>query len=96
MPSQPRRKRSKQSTARKARIRQQPPAAVRTPASADVPAGSAAVSAPGLPSSGPGAPRQQPAPPSILHPYIASELRTIGVLAVVLAAILAVLYVVLQ
>ena len=95
MPTQPRRKRSKQSATRKARTGQQPPAAVPKPASPAASASSATVPAAGRTSAAPAAPRQQPAPLPILHPYIASELRTIGVLALVLLAILAVLYVVL-
>jgi hypothetical protein len=95
MPSQPRRKRTKQSAARKARIRQQPPAAVPASAPPDVSPEAAPVSAPSRPLSRPGTPRHEPAPSPILHPYIASELRTIGVLAVVLVVILAGLYVVL-
>jgi hypothetical protein len=90
MPGKARRKRGKQQPAGKARSRQRPAitslASVSTPGPAD-----AQESTPVTPVIA----SREPIVSQIRHPFIASELRTIGILAGIILIILIILYVVL-
>ena len=92
MPGKSRRKRSRAPQTRKARSGQRPAAAVQAPA-ADVPSGP--MSRPhGSPPTAQAAQSEAPSAP-IRYPHMAVELRTIGILAAVMIAVLLVLYAVL-
>ena len=92
MPGKSRRKRGKLPQSRKARSGQRPVAAMRAPA-AGVPRRT--VSRPDSSSPVVEAPLSAAAASPIQHPYIGVELRTIGILAATMIAILFVLYAVL-
>ena len=90
MSGKSRRKRGKQPPGKNVRGQQRPAAATRVPA---VPTPSKAATQPEVAPTPATVPLPQPAKPqAIQFPYIATELRTIGVLAGIMAIILFILY----
>jgi hypothetical protein len=89
MSGKSRRKRGKQSTGRKVRGQQRTPAATRVPVT---PLPDETVIQPEATSSPATAPRQSVIPQTIRFPYIATELRTIGILAGIMLIVLIILY----
>jgi hypothetical protein len=90
MTNKSRRKRGRQSTSRKVRGQQRPPATIRVPTT---PPPSEAVTQPeanSLPATIP--PRPSVRPHTIQFPYIATELRTIGILFGIMLGVLIILY----
>ncbi|HEY41573.1 MAG TPA: hypothetical protein G4O18_06910 [Dehalococcoidia bacterium] len=89
MTGKSRRKRGKQSPSRKARSQQRPPAASRVPAA---PASSEVTTQPEAISPPTTAARQPVKSETIQFSYIATELRTIGILAGIMLIVLIILY----
>ena len=89
MTGKAKRKRVKQSPSKKVRGQQRPAAATRVPA---VPPPSRAVTQPEATSPPATVPLHSGKPQTIQFPYIATELRTIGILAGIMLIVLIILY----
>lgn len=89
MSGKSRRKRGKQHPGRKVRGQQRPPATIRTPAA---PPPSEVVTRPEVASPPATVPLHSGKPQTIQFPYIATELRTIGILAGIMLIVLIILY----
>jgi len=87
-----RRKRGKQPPSRKGKSRQHTTTAARVPAAREA---AKSIARPDVPPPPATTPRQSTRPQIIQHPYVAGELRTIGILAGIMLIILIVLYLVL-
>ena len=89
MSGKSKRKRGKQATSRKVRGQQRSPASTRLPTA---PSPGETVTRPETTSPPATAPRQSVRPQTIQFPYIATELRTIGILAGIMLIVLLILY----
>jgi hypothetical protein len=89
MAGKSRRKRAKQTQHRKIDVRQRYTTAAQMPVT---PRPSESVTQPEAPSPPVTVPRQPTTTETIRHPYIAAELRTIGILAVIMVITLIILY----
>jgi len=89
MPGKSRRKRSKEAQRRKIDVRQRPTTAAQMPVT---PQPGESVAQPEASPPPVIVPRQTTTTQTIRHPYIASELRTIGILAGIMVIVLVILY----